>query len=104
MKTIPGYGNVNSFSFLVDDQPLTKLASKVPKNLNIDLMDLADNIKATEKRKPTSKLKTSPAKKTKTKKDLAQPSASSTKIDKKKKGRCCFCCIMPIGLNYYEKL
>ncbi|XP_061725526.1 zinc finger protein 425-like isoform X8 [Cydia pomonella] len=69
----------------LDDQPLTKLASKVPKKESVDLLDLLDNAKA-EKRKSSSKTKSSPAKKAKTKKETPKATASKPKPEKKKKG------------------
>ncbi|XP_061725547.1 zinc finger protein 660-like isoform X26 [Cydia pomonella] len=68
----------------LDDQPLTKLASKVPKKESVDLLDLLDNAKA-EKRKSSSKTKSSPAKKAKTKKETPKATASKPKPEKKKK-------------------
>ncbi|KAJ8704000.1 hypothetical protein PYW07_013294 [Mythimna separata] len=73
----------------LDDQPLTKLASKIPKKESVDLLDLLDNTKATEKRKSSSKTKSVPAKKTKTvKKEQVKAGASkmAAKTEKKKKG------------------
>ncbi|XP_061725518.1 zinc finger protein 62 homolog isoform X1 [Cydia pomonella] len=70
----------------LDDQPLTKLASKVPKKESVDLLDLLDNAKA-EKRKSSSKTKSSPAKKAKTKKETPKATASKPKPEKKKKGQ-----------------
>ncbi|XP_063390648.1 zinc finger protein 273-like isoform X11 [Cydia fagiglandana] len=69
----------------LDDQPLTKLASKVPKKESVDLLDLLDNAKA-EKRKSSAKTKSSPAKKAKTKKETPKATASKAKPEKKKKG------------------
>ncbi|XP_063371231.1 zinc finger protein 615-like isoform X12 [Cydia amplana] len=69
----------------LDDQPLTKLASKVPKKESVDLLDLLDNAKA-EKRKSSAKAKSSPAKKAKTKKETPKATASKAKSEKKKKG------------------
>ncbi|XP_022818920.1 zinc finger protein 486-like isoform X10 [Spodoptera litura] len=73
----------------LDDQPLTRLASRIPKKESVDLLDLLDNTKATEKRKSSSKTKTVPAKKAKTiKKDVkATSSKAPVKTEKKKKGR-----------------
>ncbi|XP_063390656.1 zinc finger protein 320-like isoform X19 [Cydia fagiglandana] len=68
----------------LDDQPLTKLASKVPKKESVDLLDLLDNAKA-EKRKSSAKTKSSPAKKAKTKKETPKATASKAKPEKKKK-------------------
>ncbi|XP_048003212.1 zinc finger protein 16-like isoform X5 [Leguminivora glycinivorella] len=70
----------------LDDQPLTKLASKVPKKESVDLLDLLDNAKA-EKRKSSTKAKASPAKKAKTKKETPKATVSKPKPEKKKKGR-----------------
>ncbi|XP_022818912.1 zinc finger protein 354A-like isoform X3 [Spodoptera litura] len=72
----------------LDDQPLTRLASRIPKKESVDLLDLLDNTKATEKRKSSSKTKTVPAKKAKTiKKDVkATSSKAPVKTEKKKKG------------------
>nr|XP_032526263.1 zinc finger protein 260-like isoform X7 [Danaus plexippus plexippus] len=70
----------------LDDQPLTKLASKIPKKESVDVLDLLDNAKVTEKRKSSSKTKSSPAKKSKLKKEVA--SSSKVKPEpRKKKGR-----------------
>ncbi|XP_063632033.1 zinc finger protein 26-like isoform X2 [Cydia splendana] len=69
----------------LDDQPLTKLASKVPKKESVDLLDLLDNAKA-EKRKSSTKTKASPAKKAKTRKETPKATASKAKPEKKKKG------------------
>ncbi|XP_063543999.1 zinc finger and BTB domain-containing protein 41-like isoform X6 [Cydia strobilella] len=69
----------------LDDQPLTRLASKVPKKESVDLLDLLDNAKA-EKRKSSTKTKSSPAKKAKTKKETPKATASKAKPEKKKKG------------------
>ncbi|XP_063632053.1 oocyte zinc finger protein XlCOF6-like isoform X21 [Cydia splendana] len=68
----------------LDDQPLTKLASKVPKKESVDLLDLLDNAKA-EKRKSSTKTKASPAKKAKTRKETPKATASKAKPEKKKK-------------------
>ncbi|CAH0687431.1 unnamed protein product [Chilo suppressalis] len=73
----------------LDDQPLTKLASKVPKKESVDILDLLDNAKAALKRKSSTKTKSAPAKKSKTTKKEAKPTSSSSKtvkIEKKKKG------------------
>ncbi|XP_048003227.1 zinc finger and BTB domain-containing protein 41-like isoform X19 [Leguminivora glycinivorella] len=70
----------------LDDQPLTKLASKVPKKESVDLLDLLDNAKA-EKRKSSTKAKASPAKKAKTKKETPKATVSKPKPEKKKKER-----------------
>ncbi|XP_048003209.1 zinc finger protein 808-like isoform X2 [Leguminivora glycinivorella] len=70
----------------LDDQPLTKLASKVPKKESVDLLDLLDNAKA-EKRKSSTKAKASPAKKAKTKKETPKATVSKPKPEKKKKGQ-----------------
>lgn len=77
----------------LDNEPLTKLASKVPKKEKdmVDLIDLADNRKATEKRKSSAKSKASPAKKAKTAAKVNEPvasasTASASKVEKKKKG------------------
>ncbi|CAB3250654.1 unnamed protein product [Arctia plantaginis] len=74
----------------MDDEPLTKLASKIPKKESVDLMDLLDNTQAAEKRKSITKVKASPSKKTKiVKKEPVKASASKVapKIEKKKKGQ-----------------
>ncbi|CAG5057416.1 unnamed protein product [Parnassius apollo] len=70
----------------LDDQPLTKLASKLPKKESVDLLDLIDNAKVAEKRKSTVKVKATPIKKVKLKKET-KASASKVKPEKKKKGR-----------------
>ncbi|XP_050559447.1 zinc finger protein 569 isoform X4 [Spodoptera frugiperda] len=72
----------------LDDQPLTRLASRIPKKESVDLLDLLDNTKATEKRKSSSKAKSVPTKKAKTiKKDVkATSSKTPVKTEKKKKG------------------
>nr|XP_032526257.1 zinc finger protein 423-like isoform X2 [Danaus plexippus plexippus] len=67
----------------LDDQPLTKLASKIPKKESVDVLDLLDNAKVTEKRKSSSKTKSSPAKKSKLKKEVA--SSSKVKPEPRKK-------------------
>ncbi|XP_049883267.1 zinc finger and BTB domain-containing protein 17-like isoform X24 [Pectinophora gossypiella] len=70
----------------LDDQPLTALATKVPKKESVDLMDLLDNAKP-EKRKAAAKPKTPPAKKAK-KKESPKPSASKPApkpVEKKRK-------------------
>ncbi|XP_059056457.1 zinc finger protein 266-like isoform X4 [Achroia grisella] len=69
----------------LDDEPLTKFATKVPKKESVDLLDLIDNSKAAEKRKSTTKVKATPAKKTK--KETVKPTSSKPKPEKKKKGR-----------------
>ncbi|CAK1587540.1 unnamed protein product [Parnassius mnemosyne] len=69
----------------LDDQPLTKLASKLPKKESVDLLDLIDNAKVAEKRKSTVKVKATPIKKVKLKKET-KASASKAKPEKKKKG------------------
>ncbi|XP_049883254.1 zinc finger protein draculin-like isoform X12 [Pectinophora gossypiella] len=72
----------------LDDQPLTALATKVPKKESVDLMDLLDNAKP-EKRKAAAKPKTPPAKKAK-KKESPKPSASKPApkpVEKKRKGK-----------------
>ncbi|XP_075989121.1 uncharacterized protein LOC142985076 isoform X6 [Anticarsia gemmatalis] len=74
----------------MDDQPLTKLASKIPKKETVDILDLLDNNKAAEKRKSATKTKTAPAKKAKiVKKEPVKATASKVvpKTEKKKKGR-----------------
>ncbi|XP_075989123.1 uncharacterized protein LOC142985076 isoform X8 [Anticarsia gemmatalis] len=73
----------------MDDQPLTKLASKIPKKETVDILDLLDNNKAAEKRKSATKTKTAPAKKAKiVKKEPVKATASKVvpKTEKKKKG------------------
>ncbi|XP_059056465.1 gastrula zinc finger protein XlCGF57.1-like isoform X12 [Achroia grisella] len=67
----------------LDDEPLTKFATKVPKKESVDLLDLIDNSKAAEKRKSTTKVKATPAKKTK--KETVKPTSSKPKPEKKKK-------------------
>ncbi|XP_075989137.1 uncharacterized protein LOC142985076 isoform X21 [Anticarsia gemmatalis] len=72
----------------MDDQPLTKLASKIPKKETVDILDLLDNNKAAEKRKSATKTKTAPAKKAKiVKKEPVKATASKVvpKTEKKKK-------------------
>ncbi|XP_059056454.1 zinc finger protein 675-like isoform X2 [Achroia grisella] len=69
----------------LDDEPLTKFATKVPKKESVDLLDLIDNSKAAEKRKSTTKVKATPAKKTK--KETVKPTSSKPKPEKKKKGQ-----------------
>ncbi|XP_047039541.1 uncharacterized protein LOC124644294 isoform X18 [Helicoverpa zea] len=74
----------------LDDQPLTKLATKIPKKETVDILDLLDNSKATEKRKSSTKTKAVPAKKTKSvKKEPVKAGASKVvaKTDKKKKDK-----------------
>ncbi|XP_075989131.1 uncharacterized protein LOC142985076 isoform X16 [Anticarsia gemmatalis] len=74
----------------MDDQPLTKLASKIPKKETVDILDLLDNNKAAEKRKSATKTKTAPAKKAKiVKKEPVKATASKVvpKTEKKKKER-----------------
>ncbi|XP_026743933.1 zinc finger protein 287-like isoform X7 [Trichoplusia ni] len=74
----------------LDDQPLTTLASKIPKKESEDLLEILDTTKPAEKRKSTTKTKASPAKKSKTvKKDTVKATASkvAAKGEKKKKGR-----------------
>ncbi|XP_013163606.1 PREDICTED: zinc finger protein 354A isoform X5 [Papilio xuthus] len=68
----------------IDDQPLTKLA-KTPKKETVDLLDLIDNAKVAEKRKSTTKVKATPVKKAKQKKDT-KATANQDKPEKKKKG------------------
>ncbi|XP_013163619.1 PREDICTED: GDNF-inducible zinc finger protein 1 isoform X6 [Papilio xuthus] len=67
----------------IDDQPLTKLA-KTPKKETVDLLDLIDNAKVAEKRKSTTKVKATPVKKAKQKKDT-KATANQDKPEKKKK-------------------
>ncbi|XP_026743937.1 myoneurin-like isoform X11 [Trichoplusia ni] len=72
----------------LDDQPLTTLASKIPKKESEDLLEILDTTKPAEKRKSTTKTKASPAKKSKTvKKDTVKATASkvAAKGEKKKK-------------------
>ncbi|XP_053623415.1 zinc finger protein 260-like isoform X7 [Plodia interpunctella] len=73
----------------LDNQPLTKLASRVPKKESVDLLDLLDTSKPAQKRKSTVKVKPPPSKKAKTKIEAAKakPSSSKAKPEKKKKGR-----------------
>ncbi|XP_063836964.1 zinc finger protein 26-like isoform X12 [Ostrinia nubilalis] len=68
----------------LDDQPLTRLATRVPKKESVDTE--ADS--KPEKRKATTKAKTSPAKKAKTKKEVvkATTSKAAKPTEKKKKG------------------
>ncbi|XP_014359611.1 zinc finger protein 668 isoform X12 [Papilio machaon] len=68
----------------IDDQPLTKLA-KTPKKETVDLLDLIDNAKVAEKRKSTTKVKATPVKKAKPKKET-KTTANQDKPEKKKKG------------------
>ncbi|XP_063836975.1 zinc finger protein 99-like isoform X22 [Ostrinia nubilalis] len=67
----------------LDDQPLTRLATRVPKKESVDTE--ADS--KPEKRKATTKAKTSPAKKAKTKKEVvkATTSKAAKPTEKKKK-------------------
>ncbi|XP_063836957.1 zinc finger protein 354A-like isoform X6 [Ostrinia nubilalis] len=69
----------------LDDQPLTRLATRVPKKESVDTE--ADS--KPEKRKATTKAKTSPAKKAKTKKEVvkATTSKAAKPTEKKKKGQ-----------------
>ncbi|XP_052757199.1 zinc finger protein 77-like isoform X5 [Galleria mellonella] len=69
----------------LDDEPLTKFATKVPKKESVDILDLLDNSKAAEKRKSSTKIKATPAKKTK--KEAPKPTSSKPKPEKKKKGQ-----------------
>ncbi|XP_053623423.1 gastrula zinc finger protein XlCGF57.1-like isoform X14 [Plodia interpunctella] len=71
----------------LDNQPLTKLASRVPKKESVDLLDLLDTSKPAQKRKSTVKVKPPPSKKAKTKIEAAKakPSSSKAKPEKKKK-------------------
>ncbi|XP_061725544.1 zinc finger protein 699-like isoform X23 [Cydia pomonella] len=87
----------------LDDQPLTKLASKVPKKESVDLLDLLDNAKA-EKRKSSSKTKSSPAKKAKTKKETPKATASKPKPEKKKKGSANADAEAKVGVRRVRKL
>ncbi|KPJ14213.1 Zinc finger protein 358 [Papilio machaon] len=66
-----------------NDQPLTKLA-KTPKKETVDLLDLIDNAKVAEKRKSTTKVKATPVKKAKPKKET-KTTANQDKPEKKKK-------------------
>ncbi|XP_023939824.2 myoneurin isoform X6 [Bicyclus anynana] len=70
----------------LDDQPLTKLASKIPKKEDVDVLDLLDNAKVTEKRKSSTKVKGQPSKKSKCK-QTAGSSKQQKPEPKKKKGR-----------------
>nr|XP_026489418.1 zinc finger and BTB domain-containing protein 41-like isoform X14 [Vanessa tameamea] len=79
----PDFGDDDDYDDL-DDQPLTKLASKVPKKESVDVLDLIDNAKVTVKRKSSSKTKVTPAKKAKTKKDIATSSKEKPEPRKKK--------------------
>ncbi|XP_052745560.1 zinc finger protein 62 homolog isoform X3 [Bicyclus anynana] len=69
----------------LDDQPLTKLASKIPKKEDVDVLDLLDNAKVTEKRKSSTKVKGQPSKKSKCK-QTAGSSKQQKPEPKKKKG------------------
>ncbi|GBP33053.1 Zinc finger protein 324A [Eumeta japonica] len=71
----------------LDDQPLLKLASKTPKKEteNVDILDLLDNAKVTEKRKSSAKSKEPPTKKLKKKEPLPKSSASKSLTTEKKK-------------------
>ncbi|KAL0853046.1 hypothetical protein ABMA27_012821 [Loxostege sticticalis] len=70
----------------LDDQPLTRLATKVPKKESVDLLDLLADTKPAEKRKATTKAKAGPAKKAKTKKEVVKATSSkATKQTEKKK-------------------
>ncbi|XP_047542217.1 oocyte zinc finger protein XlCOF6-like isoform X8 [Vanessa atalanta] len=82
----PDFGDDDDYDDL-DDQPLTKLASKVPKKESVDVLDLIDNAKVTVKRKSSSKTKVTPAKKAKTKKDIATSSKEKPEPRKKKGDR-----------------
>ncbi|XP_045781718.1 zinc finger protein 287-like isoform X5 [Maniola jurtina] len=81
---VPDFGDDDDYDDL-DDQPLTKLATKIPKKETVDVLDLLDNAKITAKRKSSSKLKTHPSKKSKSK-QIATSSKEKPE-PKKKKGR-----------------
>ncbi|XP_060809176.1 zinc finger protein 260 isoform X8 [Amyelois transitella] len=75
----------------LDNQPLTKLASKMPTKESVDLLDLLDNSKTAEKRKSSTKVKPPPPKKAKSKVEQVKVKPSGSKLtpkpEKKKKGR-----------------
>ncbi|XP_050359433.1 PR domain zinc finger protein 5-like isoform X7 [Nymphalis io] len=79
----PDFGDDDDYDDL-DDEPLTKLASKIPKKESVDVLDLIDNAKVSVKRKSSSKTKATPAKKAKTKKDTATSSKEKPEPRKKK--------------------
>ncbi|XP_060809175.1 zinc finger protein 69 homolog B isoform X7 [Amyelois transitella] len=74
----------------LDNQPLTKLASKMPTKESVDLLDLLDNSKTAEKRKSSTKVKPPPPKKAKSKVEQVKVKPSGSKLtpkpEKKKKG------------------
>ncbi|XP_060809188.1 zinc finger protein 93 isoform X19 [Amyelois transitella] len=73
----------------LDNQPLTKLASKMPTKESVDLLDLLDNSKTAEKRKSSTKVKPPPPKKAKSKVEQVKVKPSGSKLtpkpEKKKK-------------------
>ncbi|XP_060809184.1 zinc finger protein 714 isoform X15 [Amyelois transitella] len=76
----------------LDNQPLTKLASKMPTKESVDLLDLLDNSKTAEKRKSSTKVKPPPPKKAKSKVEQVKVKPSGSKLTpkpekKKKDGR-----------------
>ncbi|XP_060809183.1 zinc finger protein 43 isoform X14 [Amyelois transitella] len=75
----------------LDNQPLTKLASKMPTKESVDLLDLLDNSKTAEKRKSSTKVKPPPPKKAKSKVEQVKVKPSGSKLtpkpEKKKKGK-----------------
>ncbi|XP_060809190.1 zinc finger and BTB domain-containing protein 40 isoform X21 [Amyelois transitella] len=75
----------------LDNQPLTKLASKMPTKESVDLLDLLDNSKTAEKRKSSTKVKPPPPKKAKSKVEQVKVKPSGSKLtpkpEKKKKER-----------------
>ncbi|XP_045781719.1 zinc finger protein 250-like isoform X6 [Maniola jurtina] len=79
---VPDFGDDDDYDDL-DDQPLTKLATKIPKKETVDVLDLLDNAKITAKRKSSSKLKTHPSKKSKSK-QIATSSKEKPEPKKKK--------------------
>ncbi|XP_052745565.1 GDNF-inducible zinc finger protein 1 isoform X14 [Bicyclus anynana] len=68
----------------LDDQPLTKLASKIPKKEDVDVLDLLDNAKVTEKRKSSTKVKGQPSKKSKCKQTAGSSKQQKPEPKKKK--------------------
>ncbi|XP_069363783.1 zinc finger protein ZIPIC-like isoform X9 [Maniola hyperantus] len=93
----PDFGDDDDYDDL-DDQPLTKLASKIPKKEAVDVLDLLDNAKITAKRKSSSKIKSQSSKKSKSKqiatsskekpepKKKKDPVSRETQADSKSKG------------------
>ncbi|XP_034838282.1 zinc finger protein 454-like isoform X16 [Maniola hyperantus] len=78
----PDFGDDDDYDDL-DDQPLTKLASKIPKKEAVDVLDLLDNAKITAKRKSSSKIKSQSSKKSKSK-QIATSSKEKPEPKKKK--------------------